>query len=772
MWKKLWIVSTAVGALETAKAAYTPVIHSRQTSNTSTISWAACPDDNSTQCAFFDVPMDYTSPNSTSTVSIFLRKYSATAPVEQQLGSILVNPGGPGGSGSAAVAVLGPRLSTMVDGRYDIIGAVNLTGPPTACHDTEYKQGAPFPHVGGAAETAHVAKLSAIQSSHRAACIENGNYEMLRNSGTVAVVKDMERIVEALGEDGLNYLGYSYGTILGATFAAMRPNLVKRMVLDGVSDAEAYFDGVLEWGRKGIQETPKTLAGFISTCIDAGPTQCALASTKDNKTETVEGLAKRLDVLYTKLGKEPLVVGDSLTGPGIIEAQHVQTIIFSMMYNPRFWSMLTQGLAVLEQGDGRDVYAVINSLVYGAVPEPYNQNVFNRSMQKIDGVSREAMYPVMCGDSPRLNITVEEYADYFREMGKISPMGEQWALLMGGCREWPFRAAETYTGPWTVEKGLNKTRFPILFVSLDADPVTPLASAVKMSRGFGSESGSLLIQQGFGHPSYAHPSLCTIKHVGDYFVNGTVPKNGTHCTPEPGFIYPTNNTQSKRSMLSERDKGLLEAVEEIGRTDSPKRSGAYGEAYGAPKRFRTPAVLVEQPLVVGDSPTGPGIIQAHNVQYMIFALMYFPNTWSALAQALLNLEQGNGQDYYPLLVNGILYGTLPKPYTQNVFNRSMQVYPSNTRESQYPIMCGDSPQLNITIKGYADYFREMGELGPMGEQIALIIGACRGWSFRATERYTGPWTVEKGLNKTRFPILIVNLDADPVTPLPAAVKMS
>ncbi|CUA75719.1 hypothetical protein RSOLAG22IIIB_06026 [Rhizoctonia solani] len=586
MWSKLWITGTALGGLTVARAAYTPILHPRQ-SNTSTISWSTCPDDSSTQCAFFYVPMDYMNPDSGSTVSIFLRNYPATAPADQRLGSILVNPGGPGGSGSDAVAVLGARLSTMVNGRYNIIGfdprAVNLTGPPTACHDTEYKfshrvyqlnlQGVPFPHVGGAGETAHVTKLSAIQLTHRTACIEHGNYEMLRNSGTVAVVKDMERIVEALGEDGLNYLGYSYGTILGATFAAMRPNLVKRMVLDGVSDAEAYFDDTLEWGRRGIQATSKTYAGFISTCIDAGPTQCALAVTKDNKTETVQGLTKRLDALYEKLGKEPLVVGDSLTGPGIIEAQNMQAVIFGAMYNPRFWSSLAQTLAALEQGDGRELYPAFNSLVYGAVPEPYDQNVFNRSMQKIGGTTRESMYPVMCGDAPRVNITVEEYADYFREMGKISTMGEQWALLMGGCRDWPFRATERYTGPWTVEKGLNKTRFPILFVSLDADPVTPLASAVKMSRGFGSESGSLLIQEGFGHPSYAHPSLCTISHVGDYFVNGTVPKNGTRCTPEPGFIYPTNSTQSKRSMLSKRDKELLEVMEDMGRISAWRMFG-------------------------------------------------------------------------------------------------------------------------------------------------------------------------------------------------------
>ncbi|KDN37701.1 hypothetical protein RSAG8_09969, partial [Rhizoctonia solani AG-8 WAC10335] len=572
-----WIASAVMSGLviPTVRAAYAPTLHSRQTSNTSTISWTACPDVNSTQCAFLSVPMDYTNPNADSTVSIFLRKYPATAPPDQRLGSLLVNPGGPGGSGSGFVVDIGEAISTILDGRYDIIGfdprAVNLTAPSTACHNVEYKfadmvyqlnmQGAPFPHVGGAGETASVAKLSAIQSTHPTACAENGNHEMLRNSGTVAVAKDMEKIVEALGEDGLNYLGYSYGTILGATFAAIRPNLVKRMVLDGVSDAESYFNDALEWGRGGLQDTPKTFAGFISTCIDAGPTQCALAVTKDNKTETVEGLANRIDALYAKLGREPLVVGDSLTGPGIIQAHIVQYAVFYLMYSPRDWPLLAQGLASIEQGHGRDYYPLVNSMVYGRVPEPYTRNVFNRSMQKLD--TGESFHPIFCGDSQQLNITVEKYADYFRELGELSPMGEQVALMTGDCRGWPFRATERYTGPWTVEKGLSKTKFPILFVSLDADPITPLASAAKMSRGFGIESSSLLIQQG-----PAHPSLCTIKNIRDYLVDGKVPQNGTHCTPEPGWIYPTNSTTSKRAMLTKREKDLLEAVEKISHVKS------------------------------------------------------------------------------------------------------------------------------------------------------------------------------------------------------------
>ncbi|CAE6414354.1 unnamed protein product [Rhizoctonia solani] len=550
MWIKPWMKGAAiVGVVRSnVDSVYASVTRPRQTSTIGTISWMTCPDVNSTQCAFLDVPMD-----------------------------------GPGGSGATSIVTTGEYLSTIVDRRYDIIGfdprAVNLTGPSTACHDVEYKfaqrvyqlnmQGAPFPHVGGAGEIVEVAKLAAIQSSHHTACVENGNHEMLRNSGTVAVAKDMERIVEALGEDGLNFLGYSYGTILGATFAAMRPNLVKRMVLDGVSDAEAYFGDVLQWGRSGTQDTHKTWEGFISTCIDAGPTQCALAATRDNKTETIEGLKKRLDALYTQLGKEPLVVGDSSTGPGIIQAHNIQLAVFSFMYNPYTWPDLAQALALLEQGHGKEYYPIVNGLVYGTVPEPYTQNVFNRSMQRYSPGTRESQYPTLCGDSPQLNITVEGYNEYFREMGQLSPMGEQLALIVGGCRGWSFRATERYTGPWTIEKGLNKTRFPILFVSLDADPITPLSAAVKMSKGFGSDSATLLIQQGFGHTSTAHPSLCTTKNIHDYFVEGKVPKNGTHCTPEPGWIYPSNTTNSKRSTLSKRDKDFLGAAEKIARSRIP-----------------------------------------------------------------------------------------------------------------------------------------------------------------------------------------------------------
>ncbi|KAF8599714.1 alpha/beta-hydrolase [Ceratobasidium sp. AG-I] len=544
------------------------------------ISWYSCPDSETTQCAFLDVPRDYSNPMNNDTVSIFMRMLPAKVSADKRLGTILTNPGGPGGSGSAFVARAGEGLSKIVEGRYDILGfdprGVNLTGPSTGCFSAEakalhmdYKEqllGAPFPPRNTNTQRASVAQLSAIQMSHNAACAKNGNHEMLESVGTASVVQDMIRIVEALGEDGLNYWGYSYGTILGSTFAAMKPDLVKRMVLDGVSNAESYFNDVLQWGRDGITETHKTLTGFLSTCADAGPQYCAFAVPINTLgiAETTESLRKRLNAVYARLNDQPMVVADSSAGPGALTASDLQVLLLSILYAPAYWSTAAQILAQVEQGNATAAYSWVYAPYTEITSQPYTQNIYNRSMQSY--FTREAVRPILCGDAAPNNISVEDYDNYFREMGEIGPFGEQWAFVTGSCRGWSFRANQRYTGPWTTEARLKKTRFPILFLSLDADPVTPLSSAIKMSGGFGNDSATLLIQQGYGHSSVAHPSLCTLKNVRDYFTNGIVPENGTHCAPGPGFIYPMNDTllKLKPSMLSRDDGELLSAVDSLG----------------------------------------------------------------------------------------------------------------------------------------------------------------------------------------------------------------
>ncbi|QRW11913.1 alpha/beta hydrolase family protein [Ceratobasidium sp. AG-Ba] len=526
---------------------------------TSTISWSPCPDSNTTQCAFFDVPRDYTNPVENDTVSVFMRRYPASASGDNYLGSILVNPGGPGGSGAEEVLTSGESLSTIFEGRYDIIGfdprGVSLTGPWTACFDVEAKpllldfqetlQGVPYPHSIFSNDRAVVNKLRAIQASHNAACVANGNAKMLESVGTAFVVQDMVKIVEALGEDGLNYLGYSYGTILGATFAAMRPDLVKRMVLDGVSDAQSYFNDVWQWGRDGMAETHKTYTGFLSTCIEAGPQHCAFAQPPGNSnvTQTTESLRQRINTIFARLEEQPAAIADSL-----VRFDARSRVVTHHRYI--IWFTLLTPISIVNR-----------------TPRTYLTGPCNATGTLLENRSAQSSAETQ----PR-----PTYQSAHIPTRKISPVGEQWASIVGACSGWSFRAGQRYTGPWTTSKGLKKTRFPILFMSLDADPVTPLSSAVKMSRGFGKESATLLIQQGFGHCTTAHPSLCTYNHVRDYFIDGKVPVNGTHCTPEPGFIYPSNDTNTKRSVLTKRDGELLHAVEKFSKARAKSNGIPWG----------------------------------------------------------------------------------------------------------------------------------------------------------------------------------------------------
>ncbi|KAF8608855.1 alpha/beta-hydrolase [Ceratobasidium sp. AG-I] len=530
------------------------------------ISWFTCPDVASMQCAFFNVPRNYTNASDDDTVSIFMRKVAAKVPAERRLGSIFFNSGGPGGSAAGSASLI-ETLGTIVEGRYDIIGfdprGVNMTTPSTDCFDVEAKGlhlyyqrfmlGMPYDARGSselpeslraASERIFVNRLSATLAGHGAACGKNGNAAMLQSVGTVFVAKDMIRMMEAVGDTSINFWGWSYGTILGATFSAMYPHLVNRMVLDGVMDAESYFNDVFEWGRVSMADAHKTLTEFLSSCAEAGPTRCAFATAPNGTvTATVSGLRTRLNRLYARLRDEPMTVADSIAGPGVFRASDLKERMFHALYYPSSWSYFAQYLAELERGNATNVYGAAYVPYYNIRHRNFTDNVFGRHME-VGGLPT-VQPSIMCSDSPQVNVTIDEYVKYFHELSKIGPTGDRWGINVGICRNWPFRAIERYTGPWTVADGLKKTKFPILFMSTEADPVAPLSSAIKMSNGFGHESAVLLVQKGPGHLTASTPSNCTTKNVRDYFVDGKVPANGTYCVPESGFIFPGDADMGK-----------------------------------------------------------------------------------------------------------------------------------------------------------------------------------------------------------------------------------
>ncbi|CAE6372869.1 unnamed protein product [Rhizoctonia solani] len=559
----------------------------RPSSSVSGITWWPCPDVTTTECAYLTVPRDYTNPKANDTVSIFMRKVPATVSRKEYLGSILVNPGGPGGSGSGLAAWLGPSFSTLVEGRYDIIGfdprGVNMTTPKLGCFDNEaqafhatYKQtllGVPYdsrgsstlpPETRARMEHAYLTKLNASFAATSLACLENGNQAILESVGATYVVQDMERIVDALGEDGLNFWGFSYGTILGSTFAAMRPHLVKRMVLDGVCSVESFYNDIYQWCSDELADNHKTLQGFFDSCAEAGPERCAFARSPAGRVST-EGaeLRSRFETLSSKLRDEPIPVPRSLTGPGILTASDLEQVIFKALYSPNTWPGVAKAIAQAEAGNPQ----LLHDYEYGRFevlkPSKEDENVFNRHMEHhLTDVIKMA---IGCSDPQRpVHRSLDEYAEYIHKIGKLAPFSEMWASRWTGtCANWKIRAGQRYDGPWTVEEGLKKTRFPILYASLDADPVTPLSAAQKMVKSFGNESAALLVQEGFGHCTTSHPSLCTARAIRDYFLRGKVPEPGVVCKPEPGYIFPRNETKHLLG-LSVEDQKLWEALKGLG----------------------------------------------------------------------------------------------------------------------------------------------------------------------------------------------------------------
>ncbi|KAG9092178.1 hypothetical protein FRC06_000214 [Ceratobasidium sp. 370] len=524
----------------------------------------------------------YASPAENDTVSIFLRKIPATVQQKDYLGSIIINPGGPGGSGGGWAVTLGPALRFMVDGRYDIIGfdprGVNMTLPPFNCYTTEaqgrhymYKQtllGVMYDSRGprtlpaeirAASERMFANKLDTLYKTVYLACQKHGNKKMLESASTALVVQDMEQIVKALGEDGLNFWGFSYGTILGSTFAAMRPHLVKRMILDGVSNAESYHKSTYQWGMDGMADSHKTLSGFLNSCADAGPDRCEFARSIDGTPTTPTSLRARLESLYNQLREQPMPVSGA--GPGFLTASDAKLAVHMGLYVPKLWPSMAEDITAAEAGDPQPLYDRVYAEFAEILPEQADKNVFNRHMEKY--VLPATTASVMCTDSEPVGWkTLDDQIEYTHQMGRISPIGEHWASWAGYCRHWKIKAIQRYDGPWSVAEGLNKTRFPILYASLDADLVTPLSAAQHMVKAFGNESATLLVQEGFGHGTFSSLSRCALNAFRNYFVKGQVPLPGTVCKLEPGHIFPEKNAKPAHS-LSIEDQKLWKVLEQL-----------------------------------------------------------------------------------------------------------------------------------------------------------------------------------------------------------------
>lgn len=499
-----WSCNTAATASKLSRA---------DTSNsTGTILWGSCDRNLSIplQCATLDVPLDYTATGSNAPL-LTLKLVRLPSAQQPSKGSILLNRGGPGLGGRNFVVELGAALQEITGGSFDLVSWDPRGSGDTLralCVPGEVErtyQGAVTPPASNESD-ATVGLLWSLKSSLASACVSNlgENATLL---GTAFVARDMLRIVEGLGGDGLlNYFGFSYGSVLGMTFAAMFPDKVGRIIVDGVLNPSEYYAGR---DVQQIADTDAVFAGFVTFC-QVYPDGCALASYARGKTQSLLHILKQL---LEDLKLRPLGLGPNLLTQNV-QYGALKFFILKSLYNPSTWPSVATHLRAVLDKDGAALASIAASSTNGTTPPAFPPDTVG-----------DPIPAIRCSDNAFRsdNLTdVMPLVDEFYQQGWFA--GD---LLTGPqpltCSQWQVRAKEVYSGGF---QNIT-TRNPLLFIGNTFDPVTPLISARNASAAF--VGSAVLVQNGYGHTTLAQSSRCTNKHIQNYFLNGTLPPPGTVC---------------------------------------------------------------------------------------------------------------------------------------------------------------------------------------------------------------------------------------------------
>lgn len=516
-------------------------------------------------CANLSVPLDYTDDNSEALTLNLIQVEALNKPAK---GSILFNPGGPGSPGTEYVAVYADVLHEVLGGDYNLIGFdprgtgktipfnCNLTGMPLTLETRD------VPGV-----TAQLSLEDALEEywPDNQVTAERCYEEMNATGsliGTAFVARDMLKIVDALDEDGLlNYWGTSYGTYLGATFAAMFPDSVGRVLLDSNVNLHHFRSG--DYLDRNL-DTDKAFLAFLDECV-ARPDECGLARWAPS------GEAPELLEFYNSL--MPLMNENNSTAPWSWSLLKQAT--YQLLYAPAAWTTLislqldlfinvTLGIEPPEPEDDSDSDSDDSDLP--SDPDDVLR-VYNLGIDANDGIA--------CGDSTWRASTVDDLRPLARQQWDSSSFAEVFPTSSWTCAVWKMFAKEVYDGDFAVT-----TKNPIMLVNGVYDPVTPYASAVNTSAGF--EGSVLLKHLGFGHGVNAHPSLCTGRAIREFFVDGTLPDEGTECTPDLapfdlpdplGGLLPEVGMErrSLEGLMTEEDVRMYEAMREMGKRDAQMR---------------------------------------------------------------------------------------------------------------------------------------------------------------------------------------------------------
>lgn len=447
------------------------------------------------ECSTMKAPLDYDAPDD-GDVRLAVSRKKATGP-GQRLGSLLVNPGGPGGSAVGylqSYAALG--YPEAVRARYDMV-AVDPRGvarsEPVECLDGKrmdaYTQTDTTPD-----DQAETERLVTAFKGFAAGCKSDAG-SALGHVSTVESARDMDILRAVLGDEKLTYVGASYGTFLGATYAGLFPERAGRLVLDGAMDPS------LPARQLNLQQT----AGF-ETAFKSFAADCVKRKDCPLGTADATDAGKRLKAFFGSVDEKPIATGESRK----LTESLATTGVIAAMYDESAWPQLREALTTAIDGkDGAGLLALSDSY-YERDPNGTYQNLMS------------ANAAVNCLDLPSAFKNPDDVRAALPEFEKASPVfGEGFAWASLNCSYWPFEA----TGD--AQRIEADGAAPIVVVGTTRDPATPYRWAQALAGQL--SSGRLLTYDGDGHTAYGRGSDCIDSTINTYLLRGQAPADGKKC---------------------------------------------------------------------------------------------------------------------------------------------------------------------------------------------------------------------------------------------------
>lgn len=455
--------------------------------------WTDCGD--GFECTDVRAPIDW---SDTEGEEIRLRLVKHPATSGNPIGTLFVNPGGPGASGADFVRdSLDYAAGEPLQQNYDVIGwdprgvgASSSVSCLSAKEMDDWLFGVSDSNSKPGSKK-WIAEATDSSKWFGEKCLE-GTGELLGHVDTDSTVRDLDMMREIIGDDQLNYLGYSYGTFIGARYAETFPEKVGRLVLDGVLSPSASEADVVREQTRGFESA---LRAYATACL--GAKDCPLTGTVDEAMAQIGALIDGVD-------EKPLKGSDGR----MFTSSTMLTAIVTPLYSESNWGYLNTLFETVADGNA-DVGLALADSYFGRQDGVYVDN------------STEAFQAINCLDYPR-DIDQARMKAEAAELERIAPTIGRFQGFGGvSCAGWPFEPV-TDRGPIRAEGAA-----PIMVLGTTGDPATPFTWAEEFAKGL--DQGVLVKFEGEGHTAYGK-NACVNETVEKYLIDGTVPNSAVTCS--------------------------------------------------------------------------------------------------------------------------------------------------------------------------------------------------------------------------------------------------